>query len=77
MKPVAAWRYICMYLYPPIPLLQYSVLKKEFPPNIHLLTMKLLSEEDGQTLLLRLEHQFEISEAPWNQNANVSLAVSL
>ena len=62
----------------PLPLpLQSSYLKTSLPPNVHLLTLKL--EEvatDHYTLLVRLEHQCEMDEAPWNEAANVSLAVS-
>ena len=57
-------------------MLQGSLMKKELPPNVHLLTLKLFDPSDPATFLLRLEHQFEVSEAPWNHSANVSLAVS-
>ena len=40
---------------------------------MHLLTLQLLG--DGK-YLLRLEHQFEMDEAPWNEPATMSLSVS-
>ena len=52
---------------------QFTALTRELPPNIHLLTLQSL--DDGN-FLLRLEHQFELDEAPWNEAVNVSLAVS-
>ncbi|KAM6229533.1 LOW QUALITY PROTEIN: lysosomal alpha-mannosidase [Spheniscus humboldti] len=39
---------------------QFSALRRELPPNIHLLT---LTPWDAGTLLLRLEHQFERGES--------------
>ena len=47
---------------------------RELPPNIHLLTLQSLG---GGSYLLRLEHQFEVDEAPWNEAVTISLAVSL
>lgn len=49
----------------------FSLTSTEFPPNVHLLTFKLMN--DGK-YLIRLEHQFEADEAPLNTPANVSLA---
>ena len=45
---------------------------KELPANVHLLTLEYLTEE---TLLLRLEHLFEVGES-MSQPVTVSLAVS-
>ena len=42
--------------------------------NIRLLTLQLL---DSSTILLRLEHQFQVDEPPYNQEVTVSLDVSL
>ncbi|NXE31020.1 MA2B1 mannosidase, partial [Ardeotis kori] len=42
------------------PLREFSALRRELPPNVHLLT--LTPWEDG-ALLLRLEHQFERGES--------------
>ncbi|KAF1500388.1 Lysosomal alpha-mannosidase, partial [Eudyptula minor novaehollandiae] len=39
---------------------QFSALRRELPPNVHLLT---LTPWDAGTLLLRLEHQFERGES--------------
>ncbi|KAM9251613.1 lysosomal alpha-mannosidase [Cariama cristata] len=39
---------------------QFSALRRELPPNVHLLT---LAPWDAGTLLLRLEHQFERGES--------------
>ena len=53
---------------------QFTGLMRELPPNIHLLTLQSLG---GGSYLLRLEHQFEMDEAPWNEAVTISLAVSL
>lgn len=55
--------------------MQFSLLKTALPANVHLLTLKLADSTNAQTLLLRLEHQFEVDEAPWDKQASVSLAV--
>ena len=52
---------------------QFTALARDLPLNIHLLTLQSLGSGN---YLLRLEHQFEIDEAPWNEAVNVSLAVS-
>ena len=52
---------------------QFSVIANDsLPTNVHLLTLQFLSP--GR-LLLRLEHQFEADEAPWNQTVDIPLAV--
>lgn len=62
---------------PPPPLTlspQFSALRRELPPNVHLLT---LAPWDAGTLLLRLEHQFERGEsANGSQPTTVNLLVS-
>ncbi|XP_028908881.1 lysosomal alpha-mannosidase [Ornithorhynchus anatinus] len=50
-------------------LTQFSALKRELPPQIHLLT---LAQWGPDTVLLRLEHQFEAGEC-----ANMSLPITL
>ena len=47
---------------------------KELPLNIHLLTLQSLG---SGSYLLRLEHQFEADEAPWNESVTLSLAVRI
>ncbi|GCC34708.1 hypothetical protein chiPu_0013183 [Chiloscyllium punctatum] len=39
---------------------EFSALKEELPPNVHLLT---LAQWDSQSFLIRLEHQFEMGES--------------
>lgn len=52
---------------------QFSALRRELPPNVHLLT---LTPWDAGTLLLRLEHQFERGEsANGSQPVTVDLRV--
>ena len=53
--------------------MQFTGLTRELPLNVHLLTLQSLG---GGRYLLRLEHQFEIDEAPWNKPVTLSLAVS-
>ena len=53
---------------------QFTGLTRELPLNVHLLTLQSLG---SGSYLLRLEHQFEIDEAPWNKPVTLSLAVSL
>ena len=55
----------------PSVVLQGSLMKKELPPNVHLLTLKLFDPSDPDTFLLWLEHQFEVSEAPCNHSTNM------
>ena len=43
----------------------------ELPPNVHLLTLQVWGLN---TYLLRLEHQFEADETPYNQPVDISLA---
>jgi len=58
------------HLLPP----QFSALRRELPPNVHLLT---LMPWDAGTVLLRLEHQFERGEsANGSQPVTVDLLVS-
>ena len=59
-----------------VTVMQYTGLKSSLPPNVHLLTVKLLEESSYFSLLVRLEHQFEAHEAPFNETATVSMAVS-
>ena len=70
---IAFMNYNKLFLYPTSHI-QFTALTRELPLNVHLLTLQSLG---GGSYLLRLEHQFEIDEAPWNDAVNVSLAVSL
>ena len=56
------------------PTIQFTALTRELPDNVHLLTLQSLG--DG-SYLLRLEHQFEIDEVPFNEPVTLSLAVSI
>lgn len=56
-------------------ILQLSALKKALPPNVHILTLEPWKDD---TILLRLEHLFEVNEtrrysAPVTVNLQVSL----
>ncbi|XP_058146251.1 lysosomal alpha-mannosidase [Dasypus novemcinctus] len=50
---------------------QFSALRRELPPSVHLLT---LARWDSRTLLLRLEHQFALGE---DSGRNLSSPVTL
>ncbi|XP_048377727.1 lysosomal alpha-mannosidase isoform X2 [Stegostoma tigrinum] len=51
---------------------EFSALKKELPPNLHLLT---LAQWDSQSFLIRLEHQFEMGESSvYSKPVTVDLA---
>ncbi|XP_071068858.1 lysosomal alpha-mannosidase-like isoform X2 [Dasypus novemcinctus] len=50
---------------------QFSALRRELPPSVHLLT---LARWDSRTLLLRLEHQFAVGE---DSGRNLSSPVTL
>jgi lysosomal alpha-mannosidase len=50
---------------------QYSGLARDLPPNVHLLTLERL---DHTHHLLRLEHQFQSNEQPYNNTVTVQLA---
>ena len=52
---------------------QYSGLARDLPPNVHLLPLERL---DHTHQLLRLEHQFQSNEQPYNNTVAVQLAVS-
>ncbi|XP_025771568.1 lysosomal alpha-mannosidase [Puma concolor] len=49
---------------------QFSGLRRELPPSVHLLT---LARWDQKTLLLRLEHQFAVGEDSGNLSSPVTL----
>jgi len=49
---------------------QFSGLRRELPPSVHLLT---LARWDRTTLLLRLEHQFAVGEGSGNLSSPVTL----
>ena len=51
--------------------LNFTGMVTELPPNVHLLTLQVW---DPNTYLLRLEHQFEADETPYNQPVDISLA---
>ena len=53
--------------------IQFTGLTKEFPSNIHLLTLQSLGSD---SYLLRLDHQYEADESPFNEPFELSLAVS-
>ena len=53
---------------------QFTGLTRELPHTVHLLTLQFLG--DGK-YLLRLEHQYEMDEAPMNETVTLSLSVSL
>lgn len=55
----------------PRPFPQFSGLRRELPPNVHLLT---LARWGRETLLLRLEHQFAVQE---DMVGNLSSPVTL
>ncbi|XP_067829073.1 lysosomal alpha-mannosidase [Heptranchias perlo] len=44
----------------PTPVTEFSALKADLPYNLHLLT---LAQWDSQSILIRLEHQFEVGES--------------
>ncbi|XP_048473752.1 lysosomal alpha-mannosidase [Rhincodon typus] len=51
---------------------EFSALKEELPPNLHLLT---LAQWDSQSFLIRLEHQFEMGESSiYSKPVTVDLA---
>ena len=50
----------------------YAGLTEDLPYNVHLLTLQSLGDSGGN-VLLRLEHQFEINEAPYNNTVSVTL----
>ena len=53
---------------------QFTGLTRELPLNVHLLTLQFLG---ANKYLIRLEHQFEMDEVPWNEPATLSLSVSV
>ena len=53
---------------------QFTGLTRELPLNVHLLTLQFLG---SGKYLLRLEHQLEMNETPWNEPVTLSLSVSL
>lgn len=53
---------------------QFTALTRELPYNVHLLTLQSLG---NGSYLLRLEHQFEMDEAPYNEPVTLSLTVSI
>ncbi|NWU53265.1 MA2B1 mannosidase, partial [Dromas ardeola] len=53
---------------------QFSGLRRELPPNVHLLT---LTPWEAGTLLLRLEHQFERGESANSSQPNLFSAFAI
>ncbi|KAL5505251.1 hypothetical protein EMCRGX_G006653 [Ephydatia muelleri] len=49
----------------------YAGLAQSLPPQVHLLTLQLISPK---TLLLRLEHQYQLDEPPYNKSVTISLS---
>lgn len=63
-----------MIFYKLIYILQTSGLNKALPPNVHILTLEPWKDD---TILLRLEHLFEVGEAQqMSQPVEVNIQVS-
>lgn len=71
-KPVSLYLYLYLYHHPSTT--QFSGLTSALPPAVHVLT---LSQWDQDSVLLRLEHQYERSEShAHSQPVTVSLQVT-